>query len=380
MRPRFEVAQLLWENWQWVMSYPGFSKHHRRTLAALRDCRTHALGGHIDACSECGCLQISYNSCRNRHCPKCQGLQREKWILARQQELLPVTYFHLVFTIPDVLNPYARSHPRRLYKILFHCAWQTIQLFAQDPKQLGAKPGATMILHTWGANLSLHPHIHCIVPGGGLTPNGKWKTANSKGKFLFPVKAMSRVFRARFVAALRASPIPVKSLDFKACFQKPWVVYARQPFPGPKMVIEYLGRYTHKIAISNHRILNIEGDQVTFSYKDYKQSGKKKSMTLQAVEFIRRFALHILPHGFVRIRHYGILASRSKRQLLSIIREDLGVKPPSPAPTDWKTICCQVLGFHPDFSRCCGAKLVRIGIIPAAREPPDLPIILTQTP
>ena len=234
MKPRFEVAQLLQDNWEWVFRNPHLSAHQKRTLAALRDCRTKALGGHAEVCTSCGTIRISYNSCRNRHCPKCQNTEREQWIEARQKELLPIPYFHVVFTIPACLNQYCQSHPRILYNTLFKTAWQTLQLFATDAKHLGAKTGATMVLHTWGQNLMLHPHVHCIVPGGGLSKNGKWKNARSKGKFLFPVKAMSKVFRAKFVAMLRKSELTLPNSCYRQCFQKEWVVYAKRPFLGPR--------------------------------------------------------------------------------------------------------------------------------------------------
>jgi len=334
VRPKHEVGQILREHWESVFSSSYFSAHQKRMLAALRDCRTQALGGHLDACTSCGTIRISYNSCRNRHCPKCQNTQREKWILARQQELLPISYFHVVFTIPACLNKYCEAHPKTLYNTLFKAAWKTLQCFARDQKRLGANTGATMILHTWGQNMMLHPHVHSIVPGGGLSRSGKWKTARSKGKFLFPVKAMSKVFRAKFVAILRASGLSISDSDYRQCFQKHWVVYAKRPFLGPKQVIEYLGRYTHKIAISNHRIAKLKDNKVSFHYKDYRQAGKKKRMTLSAFEFIRRFALHILPSRFVRIRHYGFLASRFKQRHLQSIHPSKSIfpcpqKPPS---------------------------------------------------
>lgn len=303
--------QLKLNGWQW------------RTLHALRRCRTAELGGHIDQCDECGHLQISYNSCRNRHCPKCQGQQREAWMEARRGDLLPVPYFHVVFTLPEAVNRLALYNPAAVYNTLFQAAWHTIQSFAADQKYLGATAGMIAILHTWGQTLSLHPHLHCIIPGGGITAGHYWKNTRNSGKFLFPVKAMSLVFRAKYVAALRrAFPDEDKSI-FRALFEMPWVVYAKRPFGGPLQVIEYLSRYTHKIAISNHRITDIGGDTVSFTYKDYRQSGTKKLMTLDAAEFIRRFAMHILPKGFVRIRHFGFLNSRIKVKALPAIRQQM---------------------------------------------------------
>ncbi len=324
MKPAFELAQILEQHWLEVEQSASINSWQLRTLSALRQCRTAALGGHVDACSECGHVRISYNSCRNRHCPKCQNLEREEWMLSRENELLPVPYFHLVFTLPDKLNSLALHQPARLYGLLFEAAWQTMKTFAADHRHLGAGAGMIAILHTWGQTLSLHPHLHCIVPGGGITRSGKWKLARSKGKFLFPVKALSRVFRAKFVAALRKSFTDLDPALCPALFQKPWVVYAKRPFAGPEQVIEYLGRYTHKVAISNHRLLSVEKEQITFGYKDYRQEGKKKSMSLAPLEFIRRFSLHILPAGFVRIRHFGFLSSRAKPRLLPLLMGQLG--------------------------------------------------------
>lgn len=282
-----------------------------RTLHALRKCRTQELGGHIDVCNCCKKLHISYNSCRNRHCPTCQGHKQNEWVQKRMTELLPVGYFHVVFTLPSELNKICLSHPKIAYSSLFKAAWATLQNFADTPKHLGAKMGMISILHTWGQNMSLHPHLHCIVPGGGITKYGKWKQAKNKGKFLFPVKAISKVFRAKYVAELRKQIPGLPQSLYDKLFSKNWIVYAKPPFSKPENVVEYLGRYTHKIAISNHRIRSINKDskQIIFSLKDYKQGGKTKLLTLSYTEFIRRFSLHVLPKGFTRIRHYGILSS-----------------------------------------------------------------------
>ena len=308
------------KHWPKVLAHAGINSWQVRVLGALKNCRTAAMGGHVDACTDCGTLRISYNSCRNRHCPKCQGNQREKWIAAREAELLPVPYFHVVFTLPDTLNQLALYRPKAVYDALFEAAWGTINTFGKDPKNLGAATGMISILHTWGQQLSLHPHLHCIVPGGGLSKNGKWRTAKSKGKYLFPVKAMSKVFRAKYVQALKARINPDKSL-IDSLFKKEWVVFAKRPFGNPKSVVEYLGRYTHKIAISNHRIKDIDQESVTFTYKDYRNGAQKSLMTLDAIEFVRRFSMHILPRGFVRIRHFGILSSTGKKQAIPLIKE-----------------------------------------------------------
>jgi hypothetical protein len=321
MQPRFEIAEIISRLGEKVETL-GLNTWQLRTLSAIRRCRTSALGGHIDACDGCGNISISYNSCRNRHCPKCQGHKREEWIQAREEELLPVPYFHLVFTLPSELNSVAIHRPKAIYDILYEATWETLHQFGQAK---GLKMGMIAILHTWGQNLSLHPHLHCIVPGGGVDKNGAWKPIRSDGKFLFPVKALSKVFRAKYVSKLRVNNLGDQSL-YDSLFQKNWVVYAKRPFGSPKSVVEYLGRYTHKIAISNHRIQKIDKDTVTFGYKDYKDESKKKSMTLSHTEFIRRFSQHILPKRFVKIRHYGILSSTWKREKLKNLQLNLNVK------------------------------------------------------
>jgi len=318
MRPEKEVAHVLARSWEKVTS-SDLNSWQVRTLRAIKDCRTVALGGHVDACDSCGHIQISYNSCRNRHCPKCQGHKRVQWIEARETELLPVPYFHAVFTLPDDLNTFALHQPKIIYDALFRAAWETIEAFTGKHN----KAGMISILHTWGQNLSLHPHIHCIIPGGFVNQDGKWTPSKSDGKFLFPVKAMSRVYRAKYVALLRASELVIEQFTYDALFKKEWVVYAKRPFGSPKSVVEYLGRYTHKIAISNHRILAIDDQTVTISYKDYRTEGQKKTMTLSHEEFVRRFALHILPKRFVRIRHYGFLSSTWKRSKLTDLQSKL---------------------------------------------------------
>ncbi len=322
MRSEHEVAHVLARSWDKVES-SGLNSWQVRTLRAIKDCRTVVLGGHVDGCTSCGHIQISYNSCRNRHCPKCQGHKRQQWIEARESELLPVPYFHVVFTLPEALNAFVLYKPKIVYDTLFKAAWETIEAFTGK----GNKAGMISILHTWGQNMSLHPHIHCIIPGGLVDQKGNWKLSKTNGKFLFPVKAMSRVYRAKYVALLRASDIEIVQSIYDALFQKEWVVYAKRPFGSPKSVVEYLGRYTHKIAISNHRILSIEEHTVTISYKDYRAEGQRKTMTLSHGEFIRRFSLHILPKRFIRIRHYGILSSTWKRSKLTDLQSKLTGQP-----------------------------------------------------
>jgi len=334
------------------------------------------MGGHVDLCTNCAHTRISYNSCRNRHCPKCQQIQREQWIQAREAELLPATYFHVVFTLPEALNRLCLFDPALIYKILFDTAWSVIRTFADDHKHLGAETGMISILHTWGQNLSLHPHLHCIVPGGGITKHQRWKHARRDGKFLFPVKAISAVFRARFVNALRTK---MKGLDrsfYDQLFKTNWVVYAKRPFGGPKQVVEYLGRYTHKIAISNHRLLELSNTNVTFRYKDYRDESKSKVMTLNALEFLRRFSLHILPKGFMRIRHYGILSSSRKITALPLIHQQLNSTYSPTEKKDWKQIS-QDLGFNPDCCPACKQNTMITILTFDRRGPPGQDIIIT---
>lgn len=319
MQPRCEVAHVLRH-----VSTEAFSIHQQKTLRAIAQCRTAALGGHVDACDECGNISVSYNSCRNRHCPKCQGHKREEWIGKREQDLLPCTYYHVVFTLPHELNALALHKPALVYDALFKSVWQTLNQFGGKE---GIQSGMIAVLHTWGQNLSLHPHLHCIVPGGGIDKNGKWRKQIRSNKYLFSIKALSKVFRAKYVQQLRENGIEDKVL-INSLFQNGWVVYAKRPFGGPKQVIEYLGRYTHKVAISNHRIQNVTKEEVNFTYKDYKNDSQKKLMTLSNAEFTRRFVQHILPPRFVRIRHYGILSSSWKRGKLQALQTQLKVKRP----------------------------------------------------
>ena len=348
-QPQYEVADVL-NKLGSKLEDLGLNSWQLRTLFALKKCRTSALGGHIDACDECGNISISYNSCRNRHCPKCQGRNREDWIQTRETELLPVPYFHVVFTLPEVLNKTALHEPKMLYDILFESAWETLQTFG---KNKNLQMGMIAVLHTWGQNLSLHPHLHCIVPGGGVDENGAWKNIKNDGKFLFPVKALSKVFRAKFCEKLKANLKDKFNENQEneyekirqSLWEKPWVVYAKKPFGSPKSVVEYLGRYTHKIAISNQRIRKINAENVTFDYKDYRQKGIKKQMVLSHEEFIRRFAMHILPKRFVKIRHYGFLSSTWKRIKLKNLQQKLGIQPKEKLPPKVfqpKCSCCKV--------------------------------------
>lgn len=342
MRTAFELSQVIEKVWFKIHTL-GLNGWKIKTLDAIRRCRTVALGGHIDACSECGFVKISYNSCRNRHCPKCLGEKTTKWILHQTKDLLPVPYYHVVFTLPHQLNPICLQSPTVIYNILFESAWQTIKAFSIDPKYLGAKSGMIAILHTWGQNLSLHPHLHCIIPGGGVDQHENWKFTRSKGRYLFPVKALGIVFRAKFMKLLVQSGLSNCPSIQKQLWTNPWIVYAKRPFASIHSVIEYLARYTHKIAISNHRICHLDDSHVTFRYKDYRQKGISKNIRLTHEEFIRRFSMHILDKRFVRIRHYGILSSTWKRGKLQALQSQLNVKLTSPSSISKSRICpcCQ---------------------------------------
>lgn len=336
--PRATVQQILLK--QHVPLSTSANVHVQNVLQRLKICRTAALGYHVYKCSddECGHIKYQYHSCRDRHCPNCGAIKKQEWIEARMQELLPVKYYHVVFTLPHELNSLVMGHRKILYKLLFDASAQTLLSFAKDEKYMGAVPGIISVLHTWGQQLSFHPHIHCIVSGGGITDDNNWKEAKKNGyRFLFPVKAMSVVYRAKFLETLKTflankTVIPEAGTDTKALindmYKKDWVVYAKAPLAGPHAVIEYLGRYTHKVAISNHRLssINDEDGSVTFAYKDYRSIGtgyaggnKQKQMRLSSTEFIRRFAQHILPAGFTKIRTYGYLSNRNRHQRINEI-------------------------------------------------------------
>lgn len=368
MKPVLEVANVLDAYWLQVEQMSGINTWQLRTLSAIRRCRTAALGSHVDGCSSCGHLRISYNSCRNRHCPKCQGVQRERWIQNREAELLPVPYFHVVFTLPDALHPMCLHEPATMYHMLFDAVWETINCFGNDAKWLGAQTGMIAILHTWGQTMSLHPHLHCIVPGGGLTKQNKWRTAKTEGKYLFSVKAMSVVFRGKFIGLLKKRlPKQITINLLNTLYKQSWVVFAKRPFENPKSVIEYLGRYTHKIAISNHRLRSVENGGVAFTYKDYRQGAVVKTMQLEAMDFIRRFSMHILPKGFVRIRHYGILSSTSKQRCVIEINAQLpAIKTSEYIKSDTKKEL-----YNPKQCPCCKKETMET-IIHFKNRPPPL--------
>jgi len=323
--PRATVQQVLQRHAMEVHK----NAHVAKVLQRIKTCRTAALGYHVYQCSneECGHVKYQYHSCRDRHCPNCGAIKKQEWIEARMQELLPVKYYHVVFTLPHELNSLVMGHRRLLYKLLFNASSATLLTFAKDEKYLGATPGIISVLHTWGQQLSFHPHIHCIVSGGGITGDNTWKEATKNDqRFLFPVKAMSIVYRTKFLQALQQmiskGEVTCKENSkqlMNLLYQKDWVVYAKAPFSGPHPVIEYLGRYTHKVAISNHRIhsINDEDGTVSFDYKDYADGGTQKQMTLTTHEFIRRFEQHILPERFTKIRTYGYLSNRDRQRRIN---------------------------------------------------------------
>ena len=361
-----------------------------RAMRAIAACRTAALGGHLAQCDACGAQRYTYHSCRNRHCPKCQTLAKERWLAARRSELLPVPYFHLVFTLPHALNGLAQGNPRLLYGLLFESVSATLIEFGANARWLGGEIAATLILHTWGQTLTQHLHLHCLVAAGALHADGHW--IRSRRGFLFPVQALSKVYRGKFLAALTraldtgalnlagttatlAQTSPRRRL-FSVLREHQWVVYAKKPFGGPQQVLDYLGRYTHRVALSNNRLAAIENDQVSFRYKDYAHGNRRKVLTLEPGEFIRRFLLHVLPRGFMRIRHYGLLANRAKKLKLALARSALDQPTPAshPSPPEsveafWLRVA--KLDIH-QCPHCHAGRMVIIGSLhsPLARGPP----------
>lgn len=367
-RPTLEVADIIraegnrfiennqsWLRWQ-----------HLKVLLAIERCRTATLGGHRDRCDRCGHEAISFNSCRNRHCPKCQTNAREKWLAARSQELLDVPYAHVVFTLPHQLAPLAFHNKKIVYDLLFRASAVTLLEIAADPKHLGADIGFLSVLHTWGQNVLHHPHVHCVVPAGGLSSDHQHWVYPTCSRFFLPVKVLSRVFRGKFIEGLTQAfqrgdlvfPGSLKPLSrdkaFRAflrpLFRHDWVVYAKRPFGGPQFVLQYLARYTHRVAISNHRLIDFSNGMVTFRWKDYAHGNKKRKMTVTAEEFLRRFLIHTLPRGFVRIRSFGFLANRRRVSLLPLCRQLLAINPPpalaalatgsGPLPSTWRCPKC----------------------------------------
>ena len=351
----------------------------RAALCAIETCRTAALGGHVATCDRCGAQRMHYHSCGNRHCPKCQTLAKERWLAARRAELLPIPYFHVVFTLPHALNAIAQGNPRVIYRLLFRATADTLLAFGRDPRHLGGTIGITAILHTWGQTLSQHLHLHCLVTGGALARDGsRW--IPSRSSFLFPVRALSPVFRAKFLAGLHRA-YDAGQLTFAGgtadraaatafarflaqLHAQPWIVYAKRPFGGPAQVLAYLGRYTHRVALSNDRLVEHRDGLVRFRWKDYADHDRVKILTLPADEFIRRFLLHIVPRGFMRIRHFGLLANRARRGALARCRHLLDQPPAEETPPEPVTVLMHRL-TGVDLSRCpvCGEGRMQITTI-----------------
>jgi hypothetical protein len=362
-RPKLEVADILR---RYGAAYradyeTSLSNAQRRVMRAITACRTAALGGHVEQCDACQHRRIAYNSCRNRHCPKCQSLARAAWIEQRQTELLDVEYFHVVFTLPEEIAAIAYQNKAVVYNLLFAATAETLRTIAADPKHLGAEIGFFAVLHTWGQNLMHHPHLHCVVPGGGLSADGQRWIACRPGFFL-PVRVLSRFFRRRFLQLLEQA-FERGQLEFFSSLQalrepenfrasldplreKEWVVYAKPPFAGPEQVLDYVGRYTHRVAISNNRLLDIDDGKVTFRWKDYRDGNAQKAMSLAASEFIRRFLLHVLPPGLQRIRYYGFLGNRYRHDKLAQCRQLLQMTPSTPTSVSTTEVSCDYRDRH----------------------------------
>lgn len=386
-RPAVEVADIFRRHGEaFRAAHAGhLSRTQLRVMGAIEACRTAALGGHVERCAGCGHERIAFNSCRDRHCPKCLGSAARDWLAARQADLLAVEYFHVVFTLPAPVAAIAFHNKAAVYAMLFEAAAEALKTIAADKAHLGAEIGAVMVLHSWGQTLTHHPHVHCIVPGGGLSPDGERWIACRKGFFL-PVRVLSRLYRRLFLNKLKAAHRAGR-LRFSGELSRladlgafdaflislrriEWVVYAKRPFAGPEQVLAYLARYTHRIAISNHRLVALDGGRVTFTWRDYRNAGQTKHMTLGADEFIRRFLLHVLPDGFQRIRHYGFLANGHRREKLARIRRLL---PAAPAAADCATRERKEKQIAEPSERppcpCCGGRMMIVETLPAQHRP-----------
>ncbi len=389
MHPGLEVAEIFRRHGS---AYRTANEGHlgrveRRVMSAIELCRTAALGGHVETCDGCAHSRIAYNSCRNRHCPKCQGAAREQWLANREADLLPVPYFHVVFTVPGEVAAIAYQNKRQLYSILFDTVAATLKTIAADPRhRLGGELGFIGILHTWGQTLTHHPHVHCLVPGGVLTARGsRW--ISCRPGFFLPVRVLSRLFRRLFVERLQAAHAAGQLRFFgdlaplhdagrfaealRALRKKPWVVYAKPPFGSPEHVLSYLGRYTHRVAIANSRLVHSDDAGVTFRWKDYRHGNAPRNMTLQPCEFIRRFLLHCLPDGFHRIRHYGFLANGIRRERLALVRQLLAEMPSELEKRKAVPPVRERIPFDPTICPCCGGTLRITATLPRARLWPD---------
>jgi len=391
MKPTVEVADIFRTFGPVYRAQHPLSIEQLRAMRAIEVCRTAELGGHVDECDQCGHVRISYNSCRNRHCPKCQRLDQEQWLEARQADLLPIPYFHVVFTLPQELRPLAVRNPAVVYGLLFQAASQTLKELARDPQHLGADIGCTALLHTWTQTLTYHPHLHCIVTGGGLAPDGK-KWIPTGADFFLPVKVVARLFRGKFLAYLQhaykedqlqfSPPITAWAdkktfrQQFTPLYQKDWVVYCKPPFGSPRQTLAYLARYTHRVALSNDRIVRVEAEQVIFRYRDRTDHDRIKTMSLPAVEFIRRFLLHILPARFVRIRYYGLVSHRGRQTQLPHARyllEEKTTRPVIEAPPTWQERLKRLTGVDVQICpQCRKGRMVTQKILwpQCQRDPP----------
>lgn len=382
-KTKHEIAKVIQRFLPIVESQGGISGHQRSMLKLMSLCKTSALGGHRERCDQCAHTRVHYNSCGNRNCPTCQGVNKEKWIFDRQQDLLPVKYFHCVFTIPSELYIYFRYNKKLLYDLQIRCVKDTLLAFGLDPKQgINGKIGGILLLHTWTQQMTYHPHVHCIVPAGGLKSNGQWQHSKSKGDFLFPVRAMSRLFRGKMLAGIhelyKSGHLRMTgqmTSDYKyiknKLYKKEWVAYAKKAFGGPDQVLEYLGRYSHKICISNYRIMDISRTHVTFRYLDRKAK-KSETKRIKGESFLRLFAEHILPKGFVKIRHIGFLCSRTKQQDLAKARASL--RAPTPIPKvklTTREFIKMSTGKDPYLCPCCGVgEMVIVSMLAAIRGSP----------
>jgi len=375
---RVELADIVRAHGAAFRAGQGLSSVQHRALRAIEACRTAALGGEIAQCSHCGATHYRYHSCRNRHCPKCQTLAKERWLAARRSELLPVPYFHLVFTLPHELNALAQGNPRVIYGLLFAAAAETLLEFGRNPRWLGGEIAATLLLHTWSQTLAQHLHLHALVAGGALGPEGQW--LHPRAGFLFPVKALSQVYRGKFLAGLAklfsgkrlhfagstlAMSTPCEQQRLRAALRaKPWVVYAKATMHGTEHVLDYLGRYTHRIAITNERLFRADADTVRFRYRDRAHGNRRKTLSLAPQEFLRRFLLHVLPRGFMRIRHYGLLANRAKRERLANARLALDVPAPQLVPIESVAVFCLRV-MRRDIHQCPVCHIGQLRILAA---------------
>jgi Putative transposase/Transposase zinc-binding domain len=395
-RPKLEVADIFRRYGEAYRQKCGasLSTAQRRVMTAIELCRTAALGGHLERCDSCSYERPCYDSCRNRHCPKCQSLVRAAWVEKRKAEILPTYYFHVVFTLPEQIAAIAYQNKELVYSILFRATAETLSTIAADPQHLGAEIGFFAVLHTWGQNLLHHPHLHCVVPGGGISPDGtRWIPC--RPRFFLPIRVLSRLFRRlclkylqeafdagklSFFSSLEALRDPLvfrRHLD--AVRHVEWVVYAKPPFAGPQQVVDYVGRYTHRVAIANHRIVGIENGQVSFNWRDYRDHNQQKIMTLSAEEFIRRFLLHVLPSGFHRIRYYGLLGNRYRKEKLERCRHLLGMTPPNescsrPRPcADYRDRYEQLTGHSlRECPVCHRGRMITVKLLAKSRSPPAI--------